>query len=155
MVRENKRFVALLCEHKNRPILRFQEGLCAHIYDGQLGEVMSLAIRVINFNVARASNDRQLKTLMDEVGSNYHGLILHSNARWLSKGEMLSRFAACLNEIRTSLEVKGIEYRMLAETEWLLMFYYLVDMTEHLNQITLNCKAMEMQCYLFNNPCVL
>ncbi|KAG7475965.1 general transcription factor II-I repeat domain-containing 2-like [Solea senegalensis] len=118
------------------------EALCAQMCDRQLGEVMSLVIRVINFIVARALNDRQFKTLLDEVGNNYHGLLLHSNVRWLSRGKVLSRFAACLNEIRTFLEMKGIEHPELAETEWLLKFYYLVDMTEHLNQLNVKMQGI-------------
>uniref|UniRef100_A0A3B3C531 SPIN-DOC-like zinc-finger domain-containing protein n=1 Tax=Oryzias melastigma TaxID=30732 RepID=A0A3B3C531_ORYME len=119
MVRKNKGFVALLREHEKRPILSFhcilhQEALCAQMFDGQFDEVMSLVIRVINFIVAQALNDRQFKTLLDEVENHYH---------------------ACLNEIRTFLEMKGIEHPELAETEWLLKFYYLVDITEHLNQL--------------------
>uniref|UniRef100_A0A3B3VE12 SPIN-DOC-like zinc-finger domain-containing protein n=1 Tax=Poecilia latipinna TaxID=48699 RepID=A0A3B3VE12_9TELE len=147
MVGKNKGFVALLREHENRPILSFhcilhQEALCAQMCDGQLGEVMSLVIRVINFIVARALNDRQFKTLLDEVGNNYHGLLLHSNVRWLSRGKVLSRFAACLNEIRNFLEMKGIEHPELVETEWLLKFYYLVDMTEHLNQLNVKMQGI-------------
>ena len=146
MVGKNKGFVALLSEHENRPILRFhcilhQEALCARMCDGKLDKVMSLVIRVINFIVARALNDHQFKTLLDEVGNNYHDLLLHSNVRWLSRGKVLSRFAACLNEIRTFLEMKGIEHPELAETEWLLMFYYLVDMTEHLNQLNVKMQG--------------
>ncbi|VDN16460.1 unnamed protein product [Dibothriocephalus latus] len=83
---------------------------------------MSLGIRVINFIVARLLNDRQFKTLLDEVGNNYHGLLLHSNARWLSKGKVLSRLSDCLTETRTFLEMKGIEHPELAEIEWLLIF---------------------------------
>lgn len=52
----------------------------------------------------------------------------------LSRGKVLSRFVARLKEIRTFLEMKGIEHPERAETEWLLKFYYLVGMTEHLNQ---------------------
>ncbi|XP_028320890.1 protein ZBED8-like [Gouania willdenowi] len=137
MMGKNKGFVALLREHENRPILH-QEALCAQMCDRQLGEVMSLVIRVINFIVARALNDRQFKTLLDEVGNNYHGLLLHSNVRWLSRGKVLSRFAACLNKIRTFLEIKGIEHPELAETE----FYYLVDMTEHLNQLNVKMQGI-------------
>uniref|UniRef100_A0A4W6C6Q1 SPIN-DOC-like zinc-finger domain-containing protein n=1 Tax=Lates calcarifer TaxID=8187 RepID=A0A4W6C6Q1_LATCA len=147
MLGTNKGFVALLREHENRPILSFhcilhQEALCAQMCDGQLGEVMSLVIRLINFIVARALNDRQFKTLLDEVGNNYHSLLLHSNVHWLSRGKVLSRFAACLNEIRTFLEMKGIEHPELAETEWLLKFYYLVDMTEHLNQLNVKMQGI-------------
>ena len=76
MVASNKGFVVLLCEHKNRPILSFhcilhQEALCARTCGKQFGEVMSLGIKVANFIVARALNDRQFKTLLDEVGNNY------------------------------------------------------------------------------------
>uniref|UniRef100_A0A3Q2STM4 SPIN-DOC-like zinc-finger domain-containing protein n=1 Tax=Fundulus heteroclitus TaxID=8078 RepID=A0A3Q2STM4_FUNHE len=147
MVGKNKGFVALFHEHENRPILSFhcilhQEALCAQMCDGQLGEVMSLDIRVINFIVARALNDRQFKTLLDEVGNNYHGLLLHSNVRWLSRGKVLCRFAACLDEIRTFLAMKGIEHPELAETERLLKFYYLVDMTENLNQLNVKMQGI-------------
>ncbi|KAM4585719.1 general transcription factor II-I repeat domain-containing protein 2A [Fundulus diaphanus] len=117
------------------------EALCAQMCDGQLGEVMSLVIRVINFIVARALNDHQFKTLLDEVGNNYHGLLLHSNVHWLLRGKVLCRFAACLDEIRTFLAMKGIEHPELAETEWLLKFYYLVDMTEHLNQLNVKMQG--------------
>uniref|UniRef100_A0A8C5H083 HAT C-terminal dimerisation domain-containing protein n=1 Tax=Gouania willdenowi TaxID=441366 RepID=A0A8C5H083_GOUWI len=147
MVGKNKGFVALLREHENRPILSFhcirhQEALCAQVCDGQLGEMMSLVIRVINFIVARALNDRQFKTLLDEVGNNYHGLLLHSNVRWLSRGKVLSCFAACLNKIWTFLKIKGIEHPELAETEWLLKFYSLVDVTEHLSQLNVKMQGI-------------
>ncbi|BFZ00246.1 hypothetical protein BsWGS_03285 [Bradybaena similaris] len=78
---------------------------------------MSLVVRVVNFIVARALNDRQFETLLDEVGNNYPGLLLHSNVRWLSMGKVLSRFAASLSEIRTFLEMKKIEHPELADTE--------------------------------------
>ncbi|XP_066135745.1 protein FAM200C-like [Saccopteryx bilineata] len=147
MVGENRGFVALLREHEKRPILSFhcilhQEALCAQMCGEQLGEVMSLVIRVVNFIVARALNDRQFKTLLDEVGNNYPGLLLHSNVRWLSRGKVLSCFAACLSEIRTFLEMKNIEHPELANTEWLLKFYYLVDMTEHLNQLSVKMQGV-------------
>lgn len=60
-----------------------QEAICAQICDRQFGEVMSLVIRVVNFIVARALNDHQIKTLLDEVGNNCPVLLLHSNVRWL------------------------------------------------------------------------
>ncbi|XP_073537652.1 general transcription factor II-I repeat domain-containing protein 2A-like [Phyllobates terribilis] len=146
MVGKNKRFVALLREHEKRPILSFhcilhQEALCAQMCVEQVGEVMSLVIQVVNFIVARAL-DRQFKTLLDAVGNNYPGLLLHNNVHWLSRGKVLSRFAACLSEIRTFLEMKNVEHPELANTEWLLKFYYLVDMTEHLNQLNVKMQGV-------------
>uniref|UniRef100_A0A8C8DXT2 HAT C-terminal dimerisation domain-containing protein n=1 Tax=Oryzias sinensis TaxID=183150 RepID=A0A8C8DXT2_9TELE len=116
MVGKNRGFIAPLSEHEKRRILSFhcilhQEMLC-----------MSLVIRVVNFIVARALNDRQFKALLDEVGNSYPGLLLHSNVRWLSRGKVLSHFE-------------------LADTEWLLKFYYLVDMTGHLNQLNVKMQG--------------
>ncbi|XP_034019583.1 zinc finger BED domain-containing protein 5-like [Thalassophryne amazonica] len=147
MVGKNKGFVALLREHENRPILRFhcilhQEALCAQMCGEQLGEVMLLVIQVVNFIAARALNGRQFKTLLDEVGNSYPGLLLHSNVGWLSRGKVLSRFAACLRKIRTFLEMKNVEHPELANPEWLLKFFYLVDMTEHLNQLNVKMQGV-------------
>ncbi|KAJ4944756.1 hypothetical protein JOQ06_013296, partial [Pogonophryne albipinna] len=112
-----------------------KEALCAQTCGQELGEVMSLVIRVVNFIVARALNNRQFKALLEEVGNHYPGLLLHSNVRWLSREKVLSRFAACLSEIRTFLEMKGVKHPELDNTDWLLQFHYLVDITGHLNQL--------------------
>lgn len=60
----------------------------------------------------------------------------------MSRGKLLSRFAACLNEIQTFLEMKGIKHPELAKSEWLLKFYYLVDITEHLNQLNVKMQGV-------------
>ncbi|XP_066218890.1 general transcription factor II-I repeat domain-containing protein 2B-like [Saccopteryx leptura] len=147
MVGKNRGFVALLREHEKRPILSFycilhQEELCAQMCGKQLGEVKSLVFRVVNFIVARALNDSQFKTLLDEVGDNYPGLLLHSSVCWLSRGKVLSHFAASLSKIRTFLEMNNVEHPELANTEWLLKFYYLMDMTEHLNQLNVKMQGV-------------
>uniref|UniRef100_A0A3Q3IES4 SPIN-DOC-like zinc-finger domain-containing protein n=1 Tax=Monopterus albus TaxID=43700 RepID=A0A3Q3IES4_MONAL len=116
-------FIPVQCDCKGERVNKrggfIQEALCAQMCGEQLGEVMSLVIQVVNFIVARALNDRQFKTLLDEVGNNYPGLLLHSNVCWLSRGKVLSRFVACLSEIRTFLEIKDVKHPELANDEWL------------------------------------
>ncbi|KAJ4930969.1 hypothetical protein JOQ06_025270 [Pogonophryne albipinna] len=146
MLGKNKGFVALLREHEKRAILSFhcilhQEALCAQTCGQELGEVMSLVIRVVNFIVARALNDRQFKALLEEVGNHYPGLLLHGNVRWLSRGKVLSRFADCLSEIRTFLEMKSVKHPELDNTDWLLQFHYLVVITGHLNQLNVKMQV--------------
>lgn len=103
---------------------------------------MSLVFRVVNFIVARALNDWQFKTLLDEVGNNYPGLLLHSNVRWFSRRKVPSRFVACLSKVPTFLEIKNIEHPELANTESLQKFDYLVDMTEHLNRLNVKMQGV-------------
>lgn len=57
------------------------------------------------------------QALLDEVGSNHPGLLLHSNARWLPRGKVPSHFAACLSEIRYFLKMKDIEHPESANTD--------------------------------------
>lgn len=90
----------------------------------------------------KALNDRQFKTLLDEVGNNYPDLLLHSNVCWLSRGEVLSRFAARLSQIQFFLEIKNVEHPELADTEWPLKFHYHVDMTEHLIQLNVKMQGI-------------
>lgn len=115
----------------------------------QLGEVMSLIIWVVNFIVARALNDHQFRTLLDKVGNNYPGLLLHSNVCWFSRGKVLSCFAACLSEIRTFLEMKNVEHHELANTERRLKFYYLVDMTENVKMQGVGNAVLSLQQAVF------
>lgn len=77
-------------------------------------------------------NDRQVKALLDKVGSNYPGLLLHSNVHWLSR----ACFAACLREIRT-------EHPPLLNIEWFLQFYNLMDIIGFLSQLNVKIKSIK------------
>ena len=105
------REICFLFEHENRSIpsvycILHQKVLCIQLCSEQLGEVIAL----VNFIVARGLNDCQYNPLMDEVGNNYPGLLLHSNVQRLSGGKVISRLAALLSKIRTFLEMKNIKH---------------------------------------------
>ena len=122
IIGKNKGFVALLREHENTPILSFhcilhQEAQCAQLRGKQFGEVMDVLTWMVKSIAARVLNDRLFKALMDEIGNNYHGLVLQSNMHWLSRGKVLSRFAACFDEIRTFLEMKNVKHPELTNPE--------------------------------------
>ena len=55
---------------------------------------------------------------------------------------MLGRFAACLSEIQTFLEMENVEHPELVDTEWLLKFYCLVDVTEHRNKLNVRVQGV-------------
>ncbi|KAK7918764.1 hypothetical protein WMY93_010048 [Mugilogobius chulae] len=88
--------------------------------------------------MAKGLNHRQFCSLLQEAESEYSDLLLHNKVRWLSRGEVLKRFAACLDHIKTFLESKNLVYPEMAHPEWLGKLHFMVDMTSHLN--TLNKK---------------
>jgi hypothetical protein len=53
--------------------------------------VLDNAVKEVNFIKARPLNNRLFSVLCDEMGSEYTQLMLHSEIRWLSKGEVLAR----------------------------------------------------------------
>lgn len=54
---------------------------------------------------------------------------------------MLARFAACLNEVKAFLKKKAIIHPELTDQDWLCKFYYLVDITGHLNQLNVRMQG--------------
>ncbi|KAK1889551.1 General transcription factor II-I repeat domain containing protein 2A [Dissostichus eleginoides] len=135
-----KGFVTLLQKSLDRELLTFhcilhQEALCAQTFPPECKEVMDLVIQIVNKIMAKGLNHRQFCSLLDEVDSAYSDLLLHNKVRWLSRGEVLKRFAACLDHVKTFLESKGLTYPELEHPDWLEKLHFMVDMTGHLNML--------------------
>uniref|UniRef100_H3AYP7 HAT C-terminal dimerisation domain-containing protein n=1 Tax=Latimeria chalumnae TaxID=7897 RepID=H3AYP7_LATCH len=145
MTGKHKGFVALCQNNRNVPFsfhcIVHQEALCAQSCGVELSDVMALVVRIVNWILARALNHHQFQSLLEEVDYEYPGLLMHNNVRWLSHGKVLTRFAACLKEIKTFLEMKGVTHPELSNCDWLLKFYYLVDITGHLNQLNVKLQG--------------
>ena len=140
MTGTQKGFVTLLQKSLDRKLLNFhcilhQEALCAQTFPSECTQVMNVVIEIINKIMARALNHRQFRMLLEEVDSMYSDLLLHNKVRWLSKGEVLKRFVACLKEVKIFLESKGLNYPQLEQAEWLEKLHFIVDMTAHLNTL--------------------
>ena len=99
---------------------------------------MDLVVQIINKIKARQLYHRQFCELLKEINCQYSNLLLHNRIRWLSRGAVLMQFATCLKEVKLFLKQKDIEYGELEDSDWLQKFYFMVDMTSHLN--TLNKK---------------
>jgi predicted nucleotidyltransferase len=133
-------FVAILKEKINHEILTYhciihQEALCAQTFPEEICKVMELVIKIINSIIAKALNHRQFKEFLVEMESEYADLLLHNKVRWLSRGNVLKRFASLLSEIRTFLLEKGVHYPEITNDQWIQKFYFMVDVTSHLNQL--------------------
>ena len=138
-----KGFVAILKEKINHEILAYhciihQEALCAlcaQTFPEEICKVMELVITIINSILAKALNHRQFKEFLVEMESEYADLLLHNKVRWLSRGNVLKRFASLLPEIKVFLLEKGVHYPELTNDQWIQNFYFMVDVTSHLNQL--------------------
>ena len=60
---------------------------------------------------------------------------MYNNVRWLSRGRVLERFVACLNEIRLFMYEKKQDFPQLTDVVWLNSLMFFTDLTMHFNAL--------------------
>ena len=102
----------------------------------ELHDTLNVVIKCVNYMKARPLNQSLFSCLCNEIGSDHTGLLLHSEARWLSKGQVLKRIVE-LPEVITFL--KKQKQTSLAEQfsqeKFIANVTYLADMFYSLNSL--------------------
>ena len=124
VIGQHRGFVNLIEQKIRHPVIKLHcivhlENFCAKISNSTFNDVMSTETKIVNFLVARSATThrqfRTLLTLLDEMESSYHDLLLHCSVKWLSRDKVLFRFVECLVEIRAFLIGQGKFYPELEE----------------------------------------
>lgn len=97
---------------------------------------MNIVIKIVNKIVGRSAlHHRQFKCFLEEIESEYGDLLMHTDIRWLSRGQVLTRFLACIEAIQIFLiEIKE-NFPQLEDKSWLLKLKFLTDITNHFNSL--------------------
>ncbi|KAM3838159.1 zinc finger BED domain-containing protein 5-like [Diretmus argenteus] len=123
-----------------------REALAARQMSHELNEVLTDAISVVNFIKTRPLKARLFSALCEEMGAEHTAVLFHSEARWLSRGKVLSRVFELREEIRVFLEE---EERMdefagkFADEEFLMKLAYLSDIFGKLNELNLKLQGRD------------
>ena len=83
----------------------------------------------------------------------YGDLNLHCEVRWLSKGNVFSRFWELKNRVLaflTEIDELPAEHEFLADGDWQNDLAFLVDITAHLNALNMQLQGSNK---LFTNMC--
>ncbi|XP_050547178.1 general transcription factor II-I repeat domain-containing protein 2B-like [Daktulosphaira vitifoliae] len=153
MVGKNNGFIKLFSNEISHPLINFhciihQEAFCAKDSMKSLQKVMETVTKIVNFITSRALNNRQFAKLLEEVESQYSGLLMYNSVLWLSRGQVLHRFVELLAEVRLFLSDKSQDYPELTDLNWLNDLMFFADFTAIYND--LNKKTPRPRSNSFN-----
>nr|DBA15625.1 TPA: hypothetical protein GDO54_004814 [Pyxicephalus adspersus] len=138
MVGATSGFIQFFVKETKHQVIQFhciihQEALYARECSKKFDDVLKDVTKMVNYIMARALNFRQFQALREEVQAQYNCLLMYNNVRWLSRGRVLERFVACLDEIRLFMNEQGQEYPQLTDMAWLTNLMFFTDFTLHFN----------------------
>jgi len=70
-------------------------------------------------------------------------LILYRAVRWLSRGNILSRFHNLREELLVFLTMEETEFNFLGDEEWWTKLSFLTDLFEHLNKLNSSMQGRD------------
>jgi hypothetical protein len=123
-----------------------QSVLCCTL-NPNLQSIMQAVIKIINFLRAKSSlKHREFKSFLEETNAQFDDLLLHNNVRWLSKGKVLQRFFAVLEDIKEFLsssdqEVAKEHLGFLNSKENVASIAFLTDVFQHMNSLNLKLQG--------------
>ncbi|XP_005409605.1 PREDICTED: general transcription factor II-I repeat domain-containing protein 2A-like [Chinchilla lanigera] len=140
-------FIQFFVKEAKHPVIPFhcvvhQEALCAGGSSRKLDDILRDVTKMVNYIMAHALNFGQFRALLDEVQAQYGGLRMCSNVRWLSRGRVLERFVACLDEIRQFMHENGQDYPQLTDPAWLNHLVFFTDFTVHFSVLNKKLQSV-------------
>ena len=98
---------------------------------------------MVNYIKNKPLKSRLFAKLCQEMGANYVNLLFHTEARWLSRGKVLSRIYELKDELLSFFRTeKQKEFcGLFCNDNWISKLEYLADIFGHLNNINSNMQG--------------
>lgn len=117
-----KGFISLVKKKNSKIIFTHcflhREALVAKSLVSDLQNILDQVVKVINFIKSRLLKSRLFENICEEMDADYSRLILYSAVRWLSRGNILSRFYNLREELLVFLTMEETEFNFLGDEEW-------------------------------------
>lgn len=112
-----------------------REALASRHLSSELSEVMTDIVGVVNCIKTRPLKTRVFSAICEEMGAEHQAVLFHSEARWLSRGKVLSRVFELREQIRmfSEQEHKYDLAEKCCDENFLAKLAYLSDIFGKLN----------------------
>uniref|UniRef100_A0A673YA89 Uncharacterized protein n=1 Tax=Salmo trutta TaxID=8032 RepID=A0A673YA89_SALTR len=122
-----------------------REALASRHLSSELSEVMTDIVGVVNCIKTRPLKTRVFSAICEEMGAEHQAVLFHSEARWLSRGKVLSRVFEHREQIRMFLEQEH-KYDItetFSDENFLAKLAYLSDIFGKLNELNLQLQGKD------------
>lgn len=122
-----------------------REALASRHLSSELSEVMTDIVGVVNFMKTRPLKTRVFSAICEEMGAEHQAVLFHSEARWLSRGKVLSRVFELREQIRmfSEQEHKYDLAEKFCDENFLAKLAYLSDIFGKLNELNLQLQGKD------------
>ncbi|KAJ8882590.1 hypothetical protein PR048_014401 [Dryococelus australis] len=112
-----------------------------------LQNVLSEAVKMVNYIKSRPLQSRLIKKVCEERGSQHQSLLIHTEVRWLSSGKFLARLFELHDELHVflmgeDLSVPGKFTEFYCNKKWLTHCAYLADIFGKHNEVSLSLQKL-------------
>ncbi|KAM4748802.1 zinc finger BED domain-containing protein 5-like [Rhinophrynus dorsalis] len=119
-----------------------KEALVAKTLAPEFKDVLSQVVQIVNYIKHRPLKSRLFAKLCESCDSDHVRLILHTEVRWLSRANVLSRVYELREEIHTFLTLEKHELCEFLSCEfWICKLAYLADIFQVLNKLNLSMQG--------------
>ena len=120
-----------------------REVLVSKIIGNDLKQVLDITVNMVNFIKQRPLKSRMFARLCENMQKDHVTLLLHTEARWLSRGKVLSRVFELRQELLLFFKEnnKASFCECLESTNWQMKLAYLADIYQHLNNLNTSMQG--------------
>ena len=119
-----------------------RQALASRTLPSDLQSTLNIAIKMVNFVKKSALNTRLFSKLCKDMSADYITLLYHTDVRWLSKGNMLSRVFQLREELAEFFGRQRQEFATyFDDPSFVERLAYLADIFEKLNTLNLSMQG--------------
>ena len=120
-----------------------REVLVSKSIGNDLKQVLDITVNMVNFIKQRPLKSRMFARLCENMQKDHVTLLLHTEARWLSRGKVLSRVFELRQEQLLFFKEnnKASFCECLESTNWQMKLAYLADIYQHLNNLNTSMQG--------------
>ena len=120
-----------------------REVLVSKTIGDDLKQVLDITVNMVNFIKQRPLKSRMFARLCENMQKDHVTLLLHTEARWLSRGKVLTRVFELRQELLLFFKDnnKASFCECLESTNWQMKLAYLADIYQHLNNLNTSMQG--------------